>query len=178
MQFSRILTYPKYRTVVMLLLRVVIYLIVGIALINAWDGQAGYLDNVKFPDIAWSVVSFALIGFVLLLIPINWSLEALKWKLTCKTEKITFSFALKSVLTGLSLSSVIPFGIGAAAGRLMNLNGRRRIENVSGIFVGQWMQTIITLLFGLYGIEMVLNQGAGGFAADQNVVAGANILQA
>lgn len=81
--------------------------------------------------------------------PINWSLEALKWKLLLKNkEKISFIVAIKAVLSGASISAVSPNRIGDYFGRIFVLKNTKFWEGVFITLIGSYAQTITTLIFG------------------------------
>jgi hypothetical protein len=81
--------------------------------------------------------------------PLNWSLEALKWKLLLKKkEKVSFGLALKAILSGASISAVSPNRTGDYLGRIFVLKETKFWEGVFITIIGSYAQTITTLLFG------------------------------
>lgn len=92
-----------------------------------------------------------------LLIAVNWSFEALKWKyLVSKLETITFLGAFKGVLTGLTMSFVSTTNAGAYFGRVWQLKHERRYEVLGGIVINSFSQTAITYFFGGFGLNYYL----------------------
>ncbi len=90
-----------------------------------------------------------LIILSLALMPINWSLEALKWKLLLKNkEEISFGLSLKAIFSGASISAVSPNRTGDYFGRIFVLKGTKFWEGVFITIIGSYAQTITTLLFG------------------------------
>ncbi len=90
-----------------------------------------------------------LIVFSLLLMPLNWSLEALKWKYLFKNkEKVPFLLAVKAVLSGASISAVSPNRTGDYFGRVFVLKETGFWEGVFITLIGSYAQTITTLFFG------------------------------
>ncbi|MBC7892981.1 MAG: flippase-like domain-containing protein [Sphingobacteriaceae bacterium] len=88
----------------------------------------------------------------LLLTPLNWSLEALKWRdLARKIQPVRFRDALEGVLAGLSFGFATPANLGDYAGRLLNLNTNRRLENLGAALLGNGAQYLVTLLGGTLG---------------------------
>ncbi|MBO0936987.1 flippase-like domain-containing protein [Fibrella sp. HMF5335] len=60
---------------------------------------------------------------LLVLVPLNWTLEALKWQwLARRVAPLSFSEALGGVLAGLSLGMALP-GLGDTAGRVLSIRG-------------------------------------------------------
>lgn len=59
---------------------------------------------------------------VLLLMPINWSIETFKWQFSLRPiARVNFRTALKSVLTGVAIGSFTPWRIGDMVGRAFSL---------------------------------------------------------
>lgn len=84
------------------------------------------LGNRSFEGFDWrelnSVRLWLLCAMVLMLVPLNWYLEVVKWRLcVVPLTNITPRQALWSVLRGLSLNWVIPFTMGDFIGRSLNL---------------------------------------------------------
>ncbi len=84
-----------------------------------------------------------------ILIPVNWGLEAIKWQLLAlKVEKISFSLAFQGILTGLTLGMITPHTLGDYAGRIWQLEGENRHYAIASIWLGRLSQLYITLLSG------------------------------
>lgn len=90
-----------------------------------------------------------LLLLVLLLTPINWAFEALKWqKLASKIEKVSFLQAYRGVLVGLSMSTATPLMLGDYAGKILMLKSDKRSESIGAILLGNGMQTFVAIIFG------------------------------
>lgn len=101
------------------------------------------LSAVPLPEI-WSVLSV-----VILLMLLNWGLEALKWKrLLRKIEVITLWKAIESVFCGLTWAVFTPNRIGEYGGRVFFLSPKRRIIGVVAMAVGNIGQMVLTNIFG------------------------------
>jgi uncharacterized membrane protein YbhN (UPF0104 family) len=84
-----------------------------------------------------------------ILIPVNWGLEAKKWQLLArKVEKISFFHAFQGILTGLTLGLITPHTLGDYAGRIWQLEGENRHYAIASIWLGRLSQLYITLLAG------------------------------
>lgn len=93
-----------------------------------------------------NTVDFAV--FVLLMF-LNWSLEAEKWKyLIRKTESISFLTSLKATLAGLSFGLLTPNRLGNFVGKVLYLKPENRIEGSLFALYGNLAQMISTFLFG------------------------------
>ncbi|MDH3708587.1 MAG: flippase-like domain-containing protein [Cyclobacteriaceae bacterium] len=90
---------------------------------------------------------------VLLLVPLNWFLEILKWRTLLRPlTSISLVRAAKGVLTGLSLGFMTPHSLGDYLGRVGHLQHENRMESLGAILFGRGAQFISTLLFGLVGL--------------------------
>lgn len=88
-------------------------------------------------------------GFVFLLMFINWGLEALKWKrLISEVEKISAWRAIESVFCGLTWAVFTPNRLGEYGGRVFFLSPKRRIIGVVAMAVGNIGQMVLTNVFG------------------------------
>jgi hypothetical protein len=87
---------------------------------------------------------------VVVLMIINWSLEAIKWRyLIQKLQKISFFLALKAVFLGVTVSIFTPNRIGEFGGRVFCLNHDNRIKGVLLTILGNFSQLLATMIFGL-----------------------------
>ena len=93
-----------------------------------------------------------------LLIPVNWGLEALKWKRSIgHLMNISFKHAFKAVLSGVSFSVTIPNRIGEYLGRVIYLPEGYRLKAVSATIVASFAQLLITLIAGCIGMLLLKN---------------------
>lgn len=89
----------------------------------------------------------------MLLMFINWSVEAIKWKISVnEIQKVSFSRALKAVLSGVSFSVSTPNRVGEYLGRVLYMDEGNRLKTISVTIAGSISQLIITLLMGLTGL--------------------------
>ena len=171
MQFSRILTYPKKAQstkIIGLAIRTLI-LLVGVHYLFLSAGQQkSYLTQIGSYQFNWSVAGLLELGLVILLMPLNWLLEAKKWQILAKKTHLNIFRALKGVILGVSLGTFMPLGTGAVAGRVLTVGGESRTTYIPGVVLAQWLQTIVTLAFGSIGIAMVIaKEGSGVFNLDK-----------
>jgi len=94
-----------------------------------------------------------LLILIVLLMPINWLLEARKWQhLSQPIETISLSRAFKGVLTGLSLGLITPHTWGDYAGRIWHLDTEKRERAVGAVLLSRVFQMAPTLMLGLVGL--------------------------
>ncbi len=90
---------------------------------------------------------------VLILMLLNWGLEALKWKwLLASLEKTSLLRSFKAVLAGVALALNTPNRIGEYGGRVLYVSEGKRIPAISLSIAGSFSQLIITLLMGGLGL--------------------------
>jgi hypothetical protein len=97
-----------------------------------------------------SINNFIYLLFVFLLLPINWLIEAYKWKkIVSKSQNLSVKTAYKSVLAGCSTGFFTPNRIGDMVGRLMFLDPANRKMGMSYFLVNSLSQNIAIILVGL-----------------------------
>lgn len=99
------------------------------------------------------------IVLVLLLMPINWMIEAVKWKFALRSvELISIGVAVKTVLYGVGVGLFTPNRIGDPIGRVALLKTERKAE--AGILAVQcgFAQQLATIIFGLFGMFILGSQ--------------------
>jgi hypothetical protein len=95
-----------------------------------------------------------------LLMPLNWGLEAFKWKtLIAPLENISFPKSLKSVLAGVTVSFFTPNRVGEFAGRIFFLEKADKIQATLKFFLGSISQFSITIFAGLIALFMYYKKG-------------------
>ncbi len=95
--------------------------------------------------------------FVVLMMALNWSIEAVKWQyLIGKVEDVSFFRSFQAVLAGLTVSSFIPNRVGEFFGRIYILKTASRIEGILITMVGSLSQLLITVLAGSMALLMLM----------------------
>jgi len=91
----------------------------------------------------------AIMTLIILLMFLNWFIEAIKWKfLVKKIEHISTWKAVESVFCGLTLAIFTPNRIGEYAGRVFFLSPRKRVFGVIAMGIGAIGQMVITNVLG------------------------------
>ena len=99
---------------------------------------------------------YTAIALVLLLMVVNWLLEAIRWKWSLAPfAKLDTKEALGEVLRGLALNWVLPFTGGDFVSRMAKRE--RKAETVAAILFNRSILLALTLFFGLYSL-WVYNQ--------------------
>ncbi|OYT16443.1 MAG: hypothetical protein B7C24_07755 [Bacteroidetes bacterium 4572_77] len=106
---------------------------------QVWQGFMQASEKINIP----------LIIFVVLLMPINWLIESLKWRFLVKRiEMVSIKNAFQAVLAGTSISIFTPNRIGDYLGRIFMLKKGDRWDGTIATIVGNISQLLITLIMG------------------------------
>jgi len=90
---------------------------------------------------------------VFLLMFVNWSLEALKWKISVqRVQPVTFFRSLKAIFSGVSFSVTTPNRTGEYLGRVLYMDEGNRLKVISLTILGSISQLLVTIFFGLLGL--------------------------
>ena len=84
----------------------------------------------------------------LLLMPVNWGLETIKWKLLLRTN-IGYTRLLKSIIAGVTVGFVTPGRTGEFIGRVMFLNDNNNSKVFYLSSIGGLAQTAASLIIGV-----------------------------
>lgn len=131
-------------------------------LLFIWLSWSIYSQIKKQPNLeeAWLTIRESIsspmvwnVAAVMLLMVVNWSLEAIKWKISVKDiQQVSFLKALRAVLSGVSFSVSTPNRVGEYLGRVLYMDDGNRLKTISITIVGSISQLIITLLMGAIGL--------------------------
>ena len=165
MQFSRYIALPKTNLFYQkwfLAIRVILLIAIGVYLWQSVLTDRQILVALSDIDIDWALKNVLLLTMCMILLPINWLLEALKWQEIARNSSINLKLALKGVILGLTLDNIMPAGTGAISGRVMTFTGNR-VQVIPGILAGQITQSVVTFAFGLNGLWLVWLKAADLF---------------
>lgn len=96
---------------------------------------------------------------MLLLVPLNWALESLKWqRLASKAVSITFREAFRGTLTGLAVGVAAPAQLGDTIGRVAALKSDDRLKAIGAAVVSNGIQFYVSLIFGGWGLAWIGNK--------------------
>ena len=87
---------------------------------------------------------------VLALLPLNWTLESVKWiRITSHIQKLSFSQSLKGVLAGSTTGFFTPNRIGDLVGRIIFLQPQHRTAGVMLSLLNSLTQNLIIIFCGI-----------------------------
>ena len=106
--------------------------------------------NIKASFTDSRVLNFILV-FVLMFV--NWSLEALKWKISVQgVQPVSFFRSLKAIFSGVSFSVTTPNRTGEYLGRVLYMDDGNRLRVISLTILGSISQLLVTIFFGMLGL--------------------------
>jgi hypothetical protein len=112
---------------------------------------------------------------VLILMFLNWSLEAWKWRLSVQqVQPITFKRSLRAIFSGVSFAVTTPNRTGEYLGRVLYMNEGNRMRVISLTVLGSISQLLVTFLFGLTGLfilkSKIIETGLSGWPTLINLI--------
>ena len=140
-------------------------------LIFIWLSWSIYNQVNKQPQlgVAWQRIRDSFSGplawnllLVILLMFANWSIEAVKWKISVRSvQKVNFGRAFRAILSGVSFAVSTPNRIGEYLGRMLYMDEGNRLRTISVTIVGSMSQLIITCVMGITGLIILRPYLAG-----------------
>ena len=133
-----------------------LFLWLSISIYHQLKAQPDLAENLKRIQQVLNGSHSWYIWTTLLLVLVNWGLEARKWQLLIvHLEPITFFRSFKATLSGVAFALNTPNRIGEYGGRVLFLNDGNRIKAVSLTMVGSISQLLVTLMVGLAGMLLL-----------------------
>lgn len=118
--------------------------------VSAQQGLAAAWEAIK-ESLTSSKVIYLVI--VVLLMVVNWLVEAYKWRLAIKeVQQLSLIRAFKAVLSGVSFSVSTPNAVGDYVGRVLYIDEGKRIKAVTLTIINNLSQLLVTILMGLVGL--------------------------
>lgn len=119
------------------------------------------LDKIRSYYSRLSYSQFTSLGLLLslLLMPINWFLETKKWQyLVSKIENVSTTNAIKAILSGITISAIMPNRTGEFLGRIAYIERADRIKAALITIIGSLSQLTITIFWGGLALITLLLQ--------------------
>jgi hypothetical protein len=93
------------------------------------------------------------ISLVVLLMFLNWGIEARKWQLSLRSlSNISFFQSFKAVFTGTTMAFFTPNRIGEYFGRILYIPEGKRLQAISLTIVCSMAQLLVTIIAGVIGL--------------------------
>ena len=125
----------------------------------AWQiGSRDHLSElwVNFKlQLTWGHLPILLVVFALM--PVNWTLETLKWTVLLRPAiRLPFFQAFKGIMSGITFSLFTPNRIGEYGGRILHVPAKHNWHAVASTLVGSFSQNINSLTVGVVALLVVL----------------------
>jgi hypothetical protein len=141
----------NHRTV--LFLRWGLFLTAMVVLIARLAGYQGREDLQLAFAAAWGGLSASLLSGLVLLMLVNWSLEAMKWRsLVHHLEPIPPARALMATFAGTTVGIITPNRVGEFAGRVLYLAPEHRLQGGAITLLGSLAQFAVTMALGALAV--------------------------
>ena len=159
MQFNRYIALPKsslFNHKLFFAFRLILFVAIAIYLWQSAVANQKILLGLEEVNVSWEPFEWVLMLFTIFFLPLNWLLEALKWKVIAREANLSLMQSIKGVVLGLTLDNVLPAGTGGISGRVVTISDKNgRMKVIPGILAGQIIQSVVTFMFGLYGFWLV-----------------------
>lgn len=144
------------------ILTIVIKLIIGISsflIIYSRFKTEFTSENINLIKVSlFSVKGVVCFIFCLMLMPINWGIESLKWKLiTEPIEKISYKTAVKSVYSGIFMGNLAPGRSTEFIAKIIFFDSKNRAKITVLHFINSLFQFSVTIIFGLFSLIFKIN---------------------
>ncbi len=155
---------PVYRRL-LLALKVGIFIFMSFVIYRRLASVQSFVGSLDLFIQRFSGGNIALLALAILLMPLNWILEAVKWKILLKhSSRVTLREALRSVLGGLSIGFATPARVGEFAGRVMFLHKGERVDGIYLSAIGGIAQSVVTFLVALFMLRFYSGQAEAFFS--------------
>ena len=135
-----------------------------------WEVSLTQLKHVLNSDLKWLIIP------VLLLMLLNWGLEALKWRLALRNlQQLSFWKAFKAIFTGSTMASFTPNRTGEYVGRILYVDEGKRLQAVSLTLICSMAQLRVTLYAGIAGLWF-FKRSFGSVVSAQSSMLWMNVL--
>lgn len=133
-----------------------------------WEELKGYWHRA---DSRWFAV-------VILLAPVNWFWEAVKWQRVVRyLHPVSLRIACKAVMTGIAFGMVTPGKLGDFAGRILYLPPRKRVSAAIGTLLTNLIQVAASSTAGIAGLcYFLLHHQSGRWLSDFLKVCGLAVI--
>jgi hypothetical protein len=96
---------------------------------------------------------------MLLLVPVNWALESLKWqRLARRVVDLSFWDAFRGTLSGLAIGVAAPAQLGDTIGRLAALKTDNKLHAIGAALISNGIQFYVSVVAGTIGWLLVSNR--------------------
>lgn len=167
------LSKKPYRYLILAAKLIVFALAIGYVYFKVFHGEGtdNLIEGLSKGFTSTNSLLFILVAVVLM--PFNWGVEALKWKILVKpVVHVPPLRAIIATLSGATISLFTPNRIGGFLGRIVYLEPEYRMKASFASVFGNYCQLMITILFGTVGMGYAIlkNMSLGDGTISQEVI--------
>lgn len=149
----------NHRTV--LFLRWGLFLAAMLVLYARFAGYQGRDDLRAAFTAAWNDLHLRVLLGLMVLMLINWTLEAMKWRVLMRTiAPMTMARAVLATFAGTTVGIITPNRVGEFAGRVLYLPNDQRLRGGAITLLGSLAQFAVTMAFGALALGLVRLSGS------------------
>lgn len=111
-----------------------------------------FISAFQFPDLLWLLL-------VILLVPVNWGIEAYKWNVLIRGfVQLPIGRVFQAILAGVTISMATPNRIGEYGGRILLVPAEHNWQAIVATLVGSYCQLLVLLCMGFLGLGVFSTQ--------------------
>jgi hypothetical protein len=151
----------------------VLFIWLTIAIYHQIQYQKNFYATWRNTFQTFSVKEWIKLYVVILLMFINWGIEARKWQIQISSiEHVSFFRSFRAVFSGLAFGFGTLNGVGEYAGRALYMQEGNRLRSIAVTMVGSLSQLIVTFVMGLIGLFYLRYF----FSQQQNILHGLSVF--
>lgn len=151
--FTAVLVNKNIKIVINYFLGPILFAILCISIYKQVQQQPRLSESWEQIMISAGSVKLLYLFFPIIMIILNWGLEAWKWKISiAPIARISLWQSFKATLSGVTFSVSMPNRVGEYLGRVLYLPEGSRLKTISVTIVGSFAQLLTTLMAGLLGL--------------------------
>lgn len=147
---QRKIIYSRLKIFLNYVLGPLLFIVLVLNIYNRIKTQPDLPQKIELLKNAFSKQNIWQFGLLLLLLLLNWGIEARKWQILMRPiQKVSFLTSVKAILSGLALSLFLPNGFGEYPARALYMKEGNRLRSVALNIAGSMAQLIVTLVAGI-----------------------------
>ena len=108
-------------------------------------------------DLVWQRLDWFPCMLLIILMPVNWGLEVVKWHFIAnRSVQLSWRAAISGVLNGLAMGFITPHAVGDYLGRIEQMPEGDKVEMGGMVMLSRVVQMSATFVFGLYGVVILM----------------------
>lgn len=142
----------------LILLKIALGVVLLYVIYHTITSELGSIDLSEIKIVSLNSNVFLLL-IVLLMMPVNLSLESFKWSYVLNRQGVSMPFlkSMYSTLLGLAMSLLTPFKVGDYIGRMLLIRSSEKKYSFYATLLSSLSQNLVNVVIGLFGVYFLLN---------------------